>query len=82
MTWGQPVAPELEARTYRAASYPKKVLFASAGSLMHLVMALALAWASLAFIGLPSNSHVGVLDFTPWQGHAKNAAQPRGTARG
>ena len=51
MTWGPPVEPALEARTYREASYPKKVLFASAGSLMHLVMALALAWASLAFIG-------------------------------
>ncbi len=82
MTWGQPVEPALEARTYREASYPKKVLFASAGSLMHLVMALALAWASLAFIGLPSNSHVGVLSFTPWQGHAKNAAQLAGLHAG
>ena len=45
-----------EARTYREASYPKKVLFASAGSLMHVVMALALAWVALTFIGMPSPS--------------------------
>jgi len=78
MTWGVPVDPALEDRTYRAASYPKKVLFASAGSLMHGVMALALAWASLAFIGLPSASHVGVLGFSPWVGHKENAAQLAG----
>jgi membrane-associated protease RseP (regulator of RpoE activity) len=78
MTWGTPVEPEAEGRTYREASYPKKVLFASAGSLMHLVMALALAWASLAFIGAPSPSHVGVLAFEPWAGHKENAAQIAG----
>src|SRR5580692_4661777 len=39
MTWLETIPPEDESRTYRSASYPKKVLFASAGSLMHLVMA-------------------------------------------
>jgi membrane-associated protease RseP (regulator of RpoE activity) len=78
MTWSSPEDPAIESRTYRAASYPKKVLFASAGSLMHAVMALALAWASLAFIGLPSASHVGVLGFTSWQGQKENAAQIAG----
>src|ERR1039458_8577268 len=77
MIWTERIDPALEARTYRSASYPKKVLFASAGSLMHGVMALALAWASLAFIGLPSASHVGVLGFSPWVGHKENAAQLR-----
>jgi membrane-associated protease RseP (regulator of RpoE activity) len=78
MTWGTPVPPEDEARTYREASYPKKVLFASAGSLMHVVMALALAWVALTFIGTPSATHVGVQAFTPWQGHKENAAQIAG----
>lgn len=78
MTWGTPVPPEEEARTYREASYPKKVIFASAGSLMHVVMALALAWVALTFIGAPSSSHVGVQAFTPWQGHSENAAQLAG----
>ncbi|MGP8010214.1 MAG: M50 family metallopeptidase, partial [Acidimicrobiales bacterium] len=78
MTWGTPVDPAIEARTYREASYPKKVLFASAGSIMHLIMALALAWAALAFIGIPSSTHVGVLAFDAWQGHKENAAQLAG----
>ncbi|HSN02226.1 MAG TPA: M50 family metallopeptidase [Acidimicrobiales bacterium] len=78
MTWTDKVDPALEGRTYRQASYPRKVLFASAGSLMHGVMAVALAWASLALVGVPSASHVGVASFTPWQGHALNAAQLAG----
>ena len=78
MTWTESIDPALEARTYRSSSYPKKVLFASAGSLMHVVMALALAWASLTFIGLPSVSHVGVLSFSQWDGHKENAAQTAG----
>ena len=78
MTWGEEIPAEKENRTYRSASYPRKVLFASAGSLMHVVMALLLAWASLALIGLPSSSAVGISAFSHWDGHAKNAAQTAG----
>ena len=82
MTWTNTIDPDQESRTYRSATYPRKVLFASAGSLMHLVMALLLAWASLTFVGLPSASHVGVSTFTSWQGHSKNAAQLAGLRLG
>ncbi|MDE3065610.1 MAG: site-2 protease family protein [Acidobacteriota bacterium] len=78
MTWSDPIDPSLESRTYRAASYPRKVIFASAGSLMHVVMALALAWASLAFVGVPSASHIGISGFTRWDGYHRNAAQQAG----
>ncbi len=78
MTWRDEVDPAIEARTYRRASYPRKVLFASAGSLMHVVMALVLAWASLALVGLPSANHVGVAGFTHFDGLARNAAQAAG----
>ncbi len=78
MTWGEPLAPEEEKRTYRSASYPRKVLFASAGSLMHVVMALVLAWVSFTFIGTYSSSAIGVAGFTSWEGHARNAAQLAG----
>jgi membrane-associated protease RseP (regulator of RpoE activity) len=78
MSWSEEIDPADEARTYRASTYPRKVLFASAGSLMHGVMAVALAWASLSFVGLPSASHVGIAGFTPWDGHARNAAQIAG----
>ncbi len=82
MAWSEEIDPALESRTYRAASYPRKVLFASAGSLMHLVMALALAWASLTFVGLPSASHVGISSFTHWDGYRVNAAQSAGLRAG
>jgi membrane-associated protease RseP (regulator of RpoE activity) len=78
MSWDAQVDPALEKRTYRSATYPRQVLFASAGSLMHVVMALVLAWASLALVGLPSVKHVDVSAFTTWEGHAKNAAQLAG----
>jgi membrane-associated protease RseP (regulator of RpoE activity) len=78
MTWDADVAPEIEKRTYRSASYPRKVFFASAGSLMHGLMALVLAWASLTFVGLPSSSHVGVLAFSHWDGYHQTAAQRAG----
>ena len=83
MTWSDgSIDPADEARTYRSASYPRKVLFASAGSLMHVVMALALAFASLTLVGAPSPSHVTVGAFTHWDGHAKNAAQLAGLRLG
>jgi membrane-associated protease RseP (regulator of RpoE activity) len=78
MTWTEKIDPALEPRTYRAASYPKKVLFASAGSIMHLLMALTLAWVSLAFIGTPSASHVDVAQFSKWDGHKETVAQLAG----
>ncbi len=78
MTWDQPIDPAPEARTYRSATYPRKVLFASAGSLMHGVMALTLAWASLTLFGLPSATHVGILSFSHWDGYQLNAAQRAG----
>jgi membrane-associated protease RseP (regulator of RpoE activity) len=78
MTWTEEIPADEERRTYRSASYPRKVLFASAGSLMHVLMALILAWAAITFVGLPSTSHVGVGDFTKWQGHTENVAQRAG----
>jgi membrane-associated protease RseP (regulator of RpoE activity) len=82
MSWDAKVEPELEKRTYRSSTYPRQVLFASAGSLMHVVMALGLAWASLTLVGLPSNNHVEVTAFTQWQGHSQNAAQLAGLKLG
>ena len=82
MSWTEEVDPALEARTYRASSFPRKVLFASAGSLMQFVMALVLAWASLTFVGQASPSHVDIAGFTKWDGFSKNAAQVAGLHSG
>ena len=45
------VDPADEARTYRAATYPRRVLVITAGSLMHFAMAIVLFWAYFGFIG-------------------------------
>ncbi|NNN07753.1 MAG: site-2 protease family protein [Acidimicrobiaceae bacterium] len=78
MTWYEEIAPEEEKRTYRSASYPRKVIFASAGSLMHVVMALLIAYAALVFVGHADPQRVSVDGFTSWQGHSLNAAQIAG----
>ncbi len=78
MTWYDTIEPQDEARTYRSASYPRKVLFASAGSLMHVVMALLIAYAALVFVGQPDTNRFAVGGFTKWDGHAQTAAQAAG----
>jgi membrane-associated protease RseP (regulator of RpoE activity) len=78
MTWTEEIPADEESRTYRSASYPRKALFASAGSLMHVLMALVLAWAALTFVGLPSENHVGIGAFAKWPGHTQDAAQIAG----
>lgn len=45
------VDPDDEPRTYRAATYPRRVLVITAGSLMHFAMAIVLFFAYFAFIG-------------------------------
>lgn len=82
MTWRDEVDPAIEHRTYRQASFPRKVIFASAGSFMHVVMALLLVWTSLLFVGESSPSHVDISGFASWDGHAKTAAQAAGLKLG
>lgn len=43
--------PADESRSYRAQSYPKRMLVITAGSLMHLAIALALFFGVYAFVG-------------------------------
>jgi len=82
MNWTESIDPAIEPRTYRAATYPRKVIFASAGSFMHLVMAVLIAYGSLVFIGTPQTNQVQVAGFEVWQGHPVNAAQHAGLRTG
>ncbi|HZU74317.1 MAG TPA: M50 family metallopeptidase [Acidimicrobiales bacterium] len=54
------VDPADEARTYRQASFPRRVLVVSAGSAMHFLIALVLMWAVIVFVGTPSATKVAV----------------------
>jgi membrane-associated protease RseP (regulator of RpoE activity) len=46
--------PEDESRTFRQQSYPKRLLVASAGSIMHLLQAFALFLVLFAWVGVPA----------------------------
>ncbi len=50
------VEPGDEPRTYRQASYPRRMLVAVAGSAMHFAQALLLLFVLYAFVGVPGGS--------------------------
>jgi RIP metalloprotease RseP len=50
------VEPEDEARTYRQASYPRRMLVAVAGSTMHFIQAFILLMVVYVAIGIPTDS--------------------------
>jgi membrane-associated protease RseP (regulator of RpoE activity) len=53
MTMLEDVPEEDEPRSYRQASFPRRVLVACAGSLVHFLLAFALLWSVFAFLGTP-----------------------------
>lgn len=75
MTWEEEVPVEDEARTYRAAPWWRKVLFAGAGPLANGAMAVALVWATLIFVGWPTSSHVDINRLSSWNGTSSPAQQ-------
>lgn len=50
------VDPADEAKTYRQASYPRRMAVAVAGSTMHFLQALLLLFVLYAFVGIPGGS--------------------------
>jgi membrane-associated protease RseP (regulator of RpoE activity) len=56
MTMLEDVAADDEPRSYRQATFPRRVLVASAGSLVHFLLAFALLWSVFAFLGTPVTS--------------------------
>jgi membrane-associated protease RseP (regulator of RpoE activity) len=63
------VEPEDESRTYRSKSYPRRLLVISAGSLMHMLLAIVLLFGVYAIDGeleqRPGAEIAQVLDGTP-----------------
>ena len=64
MTTLEEVAPEDEARSYREATFPRRLLVAVAGSVTHFVVAFGLLWGMLAVAGLPTAAVPQVLAVT------------------
>ncbi len=53
MTMLEEVDPADEARSYRQATFPRRLSVAVAGSAMHFIVAFGLLWGMVAFTGLP-----------------------------
>ncbi len=68
MSPSEVVAPEDEARSFRQATFPRRVLVAVAGSFMHIVMAFVLLFALFAFSGFPTPKTAYVTSLTNFVG--------------
>ena len=82
MTNLEEVDPADEPRTYRQQPFHRRILVASAGSIMHYVVALVLALGLALFVGVPTGTQVTVTGFTKWPGHRATAAQLAGMKPG
>jgi membrane-associated protease RseP (regulator of RpoE activity) len=82
MTNLEEVAEVDEPRTYRQQPFHRRILVASAGSIMHYVMAFVLAWVAVVAFGTPSKNQVVVYGFVKWAGHSETAAQAAGLQPG
>lgn len=81
MTSAEEVDPADEVRTYRAASFPRRLLVVSAGSLMHFLIALVLLWTLLAVVGAPNANSTTVGSLTTFP-HGPTPAQAAGLRLG
>jgi membrane-associated protease RseP (regulator of RpoE activity) len=82
MTNLEPVAPADEARSYRHATFPRRMGVALAGSATHLLLALVLAIALNAIWGPTDPHRVEVVGFTPLPAGVANPAQVAGMRPG
>ena len=82
MTNLEEIDPEDEARTYRQKPFRNRILVASAGSIMHFLIAFLLAWSAILYFGTPSPSAVRVAGFVSFAGHEPNPAQAAGLRTG
>jgi len=83
MTNMEEIDPADEANTYRQQPFHKRIIVACAGSFMHFVMALLLAYAALLYFGTPTSAlEAKIVSFVHWPGHAETAAQQAGLRPG
>jgi membrane-associated protease RseP (regulator of RpoE activity) len=73
MTMLEDVDPGDEPRSYRQSTFPRRVLVASAGSLVHGILAFALLWAALVFVGQPTGTSVSIESLLKFAGSASPA---------
>ena len=77
MTMLEDVAESDEQRSYRQATFPRRVLVASAGSIVHFILAFVLVWSVVFFAGLSAGSAPKVSSLLSF-GHGPTPAQVAG----
>ena len=75
------VDPVDEARTYRQQPFHKRIIVASAGSVMHFVIAFLLAYGALVLRHPTRATAPTIQGFSTWAGHAR-PAQAAGLRKG
>ena len=73
MSSAEEVSPEDESRSYRQASFPRRILVAVAGSSMHILMAFALLWGMYSFVGAPTASVAKIASVSSFVGEVSPA---------
>ncbi|MHB8243781.1 MAG: M50 family metallopeptidase [Acidimicrobiales bacterium] len=76
MTMLEDVALGDEPRSYRQASFPRRIAVAVAGSTMHVLIALVLCWSYFVFVGAPAATSpyvAGLLHFAKGKSPAQQA---------
>ncbi len=74
MTNLEEVDPSNESRTYRQQPFHARLLVAVAGSAMHFLMAFALLWALLTFVGVASANQIQIQGVSTLAGKTSPAA--------
>lgn len=67
------IDPVDEPRTFRQATFPRRLLVGFAGSFMHFVMAFLLLWSLFSFIGVPNTSKVQIAALTTFDNQTSPA---------
>ena len=80
MTSAEEVDPADEARSYRQASFPRRLAVAVAGSTMHFVMAFCLLWGLIASVGWTVTTRQ--VSAIPRLSHLESPARLAGLRRG
>jgi membrane-associated protease RseP (regulator of RpoE activity) len=75
MTSLEEVDPADEPRTYRQASFPRRLSVALAGSAMHFLIAFVLLWSLFALVGVPDPGRAQVDQLAAVDGHRGPAAE-------
>ena len=82
MTSAEEVHPSDEPRAYRNQAFYKRIIVASAGSAMHILIAFVLAFSALLLIGRPDPSIVVVSNYLDLGGAVTTPAQEAGIQPG